>query len=116
MILLKIVFLQIILAAGVLFVLWEILKRELVQEGLRAIEQSEVRFDIADVSVITAWQLSSVEENRMRAAVQRQFPSAEVVFVVNVDIMGGLVVKAGDLILDHSLLTRMKHLFGQHVT
>ena len=116
MILVKIIFLQIIVAIVILFVLWEMFKRELVKAALQAIEEGEPQGSIMDVSVVTAAALSPVDDSRLRAGLHKKFPSACVDVRVNADIRGGLVIKAGDLLMDHSLLTRIKHLFGQEDT
>ena len=113
MIVLVIVLIQLVAATVILTVLWGLLKRELVQAALAFLEQSAVRTEIVEVAVVTAGGFSFETESRLRALLAAKFPSATVNLVVNNDIRGGLVIQAGDLLLDYSLLTRIKHLLGQ---
>ncbi len=116
MILLKIFMLQLVAVAVILFVLWKMLRRELVEAALQALEAAAPRSDVAEVSAVSAAALSSVDEARLMALLKQKFPSAAIGLAVNAQIRSGLVIKAGELLLDYSFLTRMKSLFGQQDT
>jgi F0F1-type ATP synthase delta subunit len=49
----------------------------------------------------------------LKSGIQKSFPGAAVNIIINSDIKGGMVIKADSFIIDQSLLTRIKYLFGQ---
>lgn len=112
MILLKIFLLQIIVISIILFVLWELLKLELFRGALRELEQGQRRLDVAEVVAVTAGPLSLEDESRLRQAIDASFPGADVICSVNADIQGGIVLKADGWVMDYSVMTRIKYIFG----
>ena len=113
MVLIMIVLAQVFVAAVIVVVLWALLKRELLTAALQALLQASPQGDIEEVSVVTAALLSSADEQKLRVVLEGRFAAASVNFIVNPEIRGGLLIQAGDLVLDYCLLTRIKHFFGQ---
>lgn len=113
MILLKVILLQAAVGAVIVFVLLEVLKRELVHAAVQALEEVTPRSDVTQVTVVSASVFSAADELSLTAKLHRTFPAAGISMAVNRDIHGGLVIKAGDLLLDFSLLTRIKKMFGR---
>ncbi|MBF0386523.1 MAG: F0F1 ATP synthase subunit delta [Candidatus Omnitrophica bacterium] len=113
MILVKLLLAQGVLAAIILAILWLMLKRELVRAAWQALEQAPPRKEVRVVSVITCVELSAADELKLRALLQRSFPCAAVAIACNRELRGGMVIQADDTIMDYSLLTRIKHIFGK---
>ena len=66
---------------------------------------------VADVRVETAFELSAVEQDRIAAAVRERIGKAcEVTTVVNPELIGGVVIKVGDSVIDISLRGRLRAL------
>jgi F0F1-type ATP synthase delta subunit len=112
MVLLQIFLLQIVTCLVIIFVLGALLKRELIKSALQAIEQIEPRHGILEVTVVTAVALNSSDDVRLRSAIAEKFHPETVNISLDAALKGGMVIKAGGLLLDYSLLTRIKHLFG----
>ena len=111
--LIQVICLQLVIAAVILFVLWSRLQSELMAEALRFLEQGSPDAAVQEVMVIVASTLSPREESRLKHVVQKAFPAAALTLAVEPALRAGCVIKAGGLLCDMSLLTRMKHLWGQ---
>lgn len=115
MILFKIILLQLIVIVIVIFILKAVFERELF---LMAIEQLGRRDVCADgdpdkVIVLTAKEMPPELEAKVRTAVKVRFPGAAIEQVINKDILGGIVIKTDKVLIDMSLLSRMKNLSGK---
>jgi F-type H+-transporting ATPase subunit delta len=75
-------------------------------EALRAEEQATL-----DVSVASAYPLSEAEFEKLKTALSRRF-DREVTMVSEVDasLIGGAVIRAGDVVIDGSLKGRLEKL------
>lgn len=79
------------------------------------LEQFEIRKAeeerVLDVEVVTAYELSSEQSEKLRAALQRKF-DREVNLTGRVDesVIGGAVIRAGDTVIDASLRGRLDKL------
>ena len=113
MILVKILVLQLIVTCVILFVLLEVFRRELILAAFDALEQLESSDSPAEALVVSAVALRAVDERRLKELLGRKFPLAEVNMAVNPGIYGGLVIKTGNRIMDHSLLSRIKLLWSR---
>ena len=109
----KLLIVQAVVFALIAFVLWELLKKELLNEALRVISGKMPDPALGEVVVVSAAAFSSVNEARFRDVIAVRFPNAAVLFATDRALKAGLVIKAGDEIIDMSFLTRVKHLFGQ---
>ena len=81
MILLKIILLQIITGVVIFFVLWGLLKKELVRSALLALEQMDPRRDMAEVLVVLAVALPLKDDARLRAALAINSPWQKLLLV-----------------------------------
>ncbi|MDZ7668399.1 MAG: F0F1 ATP synthase subunit delta [Gammaproteobacteria bacterium] len=86
---------------------------------LDAIEQIREQFEehraeeerVLDVEVITAYELSAEQSEKLRAALQRKFDrEVSVTGRVDRDVIGGAVIRAGDTVIDASLRGRLDKL------
>ena len=80
-----------------------------VYETLRA--QTE---NIADVQVLSAFPLETAQRDRLTAALKKRM-GCEIRLSVDVDpqLIGGAVVRAGDMVIDGSLRARLDRLAGE---
>jgi F-type H+-transporting ATPase subunit delta len=66
---------------------------------------------VLDVEVITAYELSAEQSEKLRAALQRKFDrEVNVTGRVDRDVIGGAVIRAGDTVIDASLRGRLDKL------
>jgi len=85
-------------------------KRLDVIEDIR--EQFEVRKAeaerVLDVEVVTAYELTSDQTEKLKAALQRKFDrEVNLTGRVQTDVIGGAVIRAGDTVIDASLRGRL---------
>lgn len=80
-----------------------------VYETLRA--QAE---NIADVQVVSAFPLQTAQRERLAAALKKRM-GCEIRLSVDVDpqLIGGAVVRSGDMVIDGSLRARLDRLAGE---
>ena len=112
--LVKIFFLQMIIAVVVVIVLKVRLERELILQAMERLASLPVAqcAGVASVTILTAGAISPEFDRLLRKIVKEKFPSAQLEMVVNKAIMGGVVVQAGEVLVDSSLSNRLKHLWG----
>ena len=111
------ILLQIVLAAVVITVLMRRLDRELILVALERagnLRWSGASLPSDGIRVVSARKLPADLELRFRNILREKFPGMAVEFLVAPELRGGAVVQAGGAILDQSLATRWKHLFGGH--
>lgn len=117
MILFKMFLLQAMIAIVVLVVLWLLLEKELVTlaiEQLMQLDPGEAR-DEREVTILAAKKIPVDFENRLRAVIKDKFPQAQVIVIINKEILGGVVVQAGKVLIDSSLVNKLKRMWGgQH--
>ena len=80
-----------------------------VQEQFEVRKAEEER--VLDVEVVTAYELSAEQSEKLRSALQRKF-DREVNLTGRVDesVIGGAVIRAGDTVIDASLRGRLDKL------
>ncbi len=80
-----------------------------IYEALRA--QTE---NIADVQVISAFPLEATQQERLTAALRKRM-GCEIRLSCEVDpqLIGGAVVRSGDMVIDGSLRARLERLAGE---
>lgn len=114
MILLKMFLLQAIVAVVVLVVLWFLLEKELVLlaiERLSAVDPGEDR-DEREATVLAARKIPRDLEVRLRAAIKEKFPMAGVTIVISREIVGGVVIQVGKVLVDSSLMSKVRSIWG----
>lgn len=87
-----------------------------IDDLLAVIDDYQQRFDQANdrihATVITAVSLSTTQEQAMQQALIKRFNAKEVVLEQQIDkqIIGGVIVRVKDIIIDGSLVTRIANL------
>lgn len=110
----KMVFLQAAAAVLVVFLLKKYLERELFMGALEKIARmKDPAIPVEDVVVVCAAKLSGDDEFRLRSLLKDRFPLAEVTLGENAALGGGVVVRAGEEVLDFSLAAKLKLLFNR---
>jgi len=113
----KLIFWQIVVASIVLFILWLILQKNLVHAAL-------VQFDywdgkprdpaLAEIVVTSHQELKETLKAKIIKLTQRKFgEKMAVVFRVDRKIMGGLVIRAGEKVIDFALKERLRQALGR---
>jgi F0F1-type ATP synthase delta subunit len=111
----KVIILQAIAVVIVVYVLKRLLDKELRSTTLEqaiGFQPSEEARRTEKISVIAAGQLSAEFRAQLAAAFREKCPRAEVEFLENPALRGGLVVEIAGEVWDHSLTTRLKYLTG----
>ena len=112
----KILVLQLFVAAVVVFVLKKMLEKDLLLTALErasGFHPDAAALKAERIVVVSAGKLAPGYRARLVAALKGRCPGVCVDFLENADLKGGIVVEIGGEIWDHSLATRLKHLFGQ---
>ncbi len=113
-IVLKVILLQVVMAALVLFLMKKLLERELLGVALEQIAGAPLEHGVIvnEVVVVAAGRFSGDDEFRLRGVIRDRFPQARVLIGRDASLGGGLIIRMGDHVLDHSLWTRLKQLMG----
>jgi F0F1-type ATP synthase delta subunit len=110
----KILILQLIVAVAVIFVLKKLLDKELKQAALEhaiVFRPSEAALKVERITIVSAVKLALDYRAKLLAILKEKCPQASIDFLENAALRGGLVVEIGEEVWDHSLETRLKHLF-----
>jgi len=111
----KIIILQVIAIVIVVYVLKRLLDRELLSTTLEqalGFQPSEEAWKTDKISVISAGKLPADFQAKLVAVFREKCPRAEVEFLENPALKGGVVVEIAGEVWDHSLTTRLKYLAG----
>ncbi|MFH0753587.1 MAG: F0F1 ATP synthase subunit delta [Candidatus Omnitrophota bacterium] len=110
---LKFAMVQVVVAMVVLFILRQILERELFYGAMEQISgiSLEAGVVVEEVVVLTARVMSQKNESSLNALCGQRFPLARVVYYQDTALHGGVVVHVGRYILDYSLSTKIKQLY-----
>lgn len=110
----KIIILQMIVVAVAVYVLMRLLDRDLVLiaiERARGFQPSEEAKKAEKIVVIAAGKLSADWQAQLSSALKKKCFRAEIEFLENPTLRGGLVVEIAGEVWDYSLMNRLKHLF-----
>ena len=103
---------QCVLAVVVIFVLMKLLHKELMQAALEKFESCKVSSDVKEISIYSASEISAEFKNHLELIRQRKFNQANLNFLLNADLKGGIVIAMGDLLLDFSLSSRLQNFWS----
>ncbi|MBF0511367.1 MAG: F0F1 ATP synthase subunit delta [Candidatus Omnitrophica bacterium] len=103
------VLVQVIFALIVIAVLKKHLSKELMRACLEAFESSKMLEEIKEIKVLTAGPLNIEAKGHLERIRQRKFSQALFSYHENREIQGGIVIAAGEVFLDFSLTSRMRH-------
>ena len=104
--------LQLIIAAIVIFVLKNLLDRELEKAAIEKLMSLKADSTIKTVNIYYAHSMPSKIEKELIHLTKNKFSDSKVVFEQNKILKGGLVIKAADVVLDYSLSSRLDHLWS----
>ena len=106
-----IIILQVVLASVVIFFLMKTLNRNLVEMGVIRLEnwQFERRdVKVSKVDVLTSKSLAQAFQTRIQEAVAKYFgPNTPITFNVSKDLLGGIVIKMDQEMIDCSTRNRL---------
>ena len=114
-ILISFILFQIVVAAGVIYVLKRLLDKDLLLTALEratAFRPSAEMIKPQQIPVISAGTLTADFKSSLAAELQAKFPLTRVEFFENSALLGGIVIEIAGEIWDHSVATRLKHLWG----
>jgi F0F1-type ATP synthase delta subunit len=106
-IVLMVIFVQLIFAAVVFFILKKLLDRELLGAALEKFESCESSPAIKEITVYSASRISDESRGRFESIRQRKFSGANLNFMENAGLKGGLVISMENVLLDFSLYSRL---------
>jgi F0F1-type ATP synthase delta subunit len=113
-IILKIVILQVVIGALVLLLMKKLLDRELFAAALEQVSVLPLEHGVAldEIVVVAGCRLSEVDRARLKGVVERRYPQARLVVGEDLSLGGGLIIRVGVHVFDHSFWTRIKQLAG----
>ena len=108
----KVVFLQIIVISIIIFVLIKILDYQLRESAVHQFEvmfAKELDFNLKEIVVVVCKTLSPRIKTRIQTAVSKKL-GREIPLIIkqNKNIKGGLIIQLNELILDYSLIGRLR--------
>jgi len=99
---------QVIFAVVVLCVLKKLLDRELMSSALEKFESCSLPPEISEICVYSASPVSDEFKSRLESVRKRKFAQASLKLLENAELKGGVVIAAGELVLDFSLAGRLQ--------
>jgi len=88
------------------------LNKELIKAAFEKLESCKIPSDIKEISVFSASTISDEFISHLESIRQRRFNQANVNFLQNAELKGGIVIAAGDLLLDFSLASRLQQFWS----
>ncbi len=110
----KVILLQLITAALAVVVLKKLLDRDLLHgaiEHAAGFHPGDDALKAERIVVVSAEKLPPSFQAKLLAVLKEKCPRARIDFLENRALKGGLVIEVGGEVWDHSLTTRLKHLF-----
>ncbi len=107
-----IIVLQLIIAAIVVFVLKNILNRELEKIAIEKLMSLKLNENVKEVHIYYFQSLSLDVEGEFKALIQNKFVNSKINFEQLQDLKGGLIIKVGEEVLDFSLSSRLENLWS----
>jgi F0F1-type ATP synthase delta subunit len=104
--------LQCLFAAGVVLVLKKHLDRELIEAALEKLEACRISQEVKEIVVRSAGGVSDDIKAHLESIRQRKFNQVHLNIQEDRTLKGGMVIAAGDLLLDFSLASRLQHLWS----
>jgi len=103
---------QCVFVVVVVLVLKKLLDKELMRAALEKFEASRVPAEIKEITVFTAGNISDEFKSHLESIRKRKMPQANLIFLENAELKGGVVIAAGDLLLDFSLSSRLQNFWS----
>ncbi|NTV28539.1 MAG: F0F1 ATP synthase subunit delta [Candidatus Omnitrophica bacterium] len=109
----KVLILQVLAAIVVGYVLKRLMDRELMLAALERVEMfapAGVGDEAEKVVIVSAGPMPAEQRARFVAILKDKLPHAEIEFLENADLRGGVVIEIAGEVLDFSLVTRLQFL------
>ena len=103
---------QCVFAAAVVVVLLRLLDKELMNAAFEKLESCKSSTEIKELSVYSATTLSDDIKGRFESVRRRKFEGAGLNYFQNPELKGGVVIAAGDLLLDFSVMSRLQQFWS----
>ena len=103
---------QIVFAVLVVLVLKKLLDRELMNAALEKLESCKIPTEINEIAVYSASGVSDEFKRHLEAVRRQKFAQAQFNFRENAELKGGVVIAAGELLLDFSLSSRLENFWS----
>ena len=103
---------QCVFAVVVILVLKKLLDRELMNAALEKFEACQSSLTIKEISVFSASAINEDFKGHLESIRKRKMPSAHLNFQQNAELRGGVVIAAGDALLDFSLASRLQNFWS----
>ncbi len=118
-ILLIVVLAQIVVIVIIVIILKTLLDRKLIELAIRHLAFGKIEKESAVIKhlrVVSFPSLNQTHQEQIAQAIKKQFGSADNVnFSVDSRIMGGIIIKVNEKIIDCSLRNRLQEAFGRKV-
>jgi F0F1-type ATP synthase delta subunit len=109
---LQVFFLQLLLAGVVVYVLKEILHRQLIDLAIKRFQNISITTEdqkLTGIIVVSPRKINCGVRERLRVAVSKKFGRPmEIISKIDKRLRGGLVIKLNSLTIDFSLMGRLK--------
>jgi F0F1-type ATP synthase delta subunit len=99
-----------LVAAAVIFVLKRVLDKELMKAALEQLESGQIPSATGEIVVRFSAPVSDEFKNHLESIRRRRFTGAKVDFRRDAGLKGGVVIEAGEILLDFSLAGRLRDL------
>ena len=100
---------QFVFAVIVIFVLKSLLDKELMMAAIEHFESCKSSPELKEITIRTASNVSDEFKSQLESVKQRKFVQSNLIFQEDASLKGGVIITVGDIQLDFSLLSRLKH-------
>lgn len=100
---------QCVIAAIVIIVLKKLLDRELMNAALEKFESCKASADIKEITVLSSSRIKDEVQGRLESIRKRKFVQAKLIYRVEPQVKGGIVIALEDILLDFSLSSRLQN-------
>ncbi len=111
-ILLWIILGQCVFAGAVVIILKKLLDKELMRAALEKLEYEKIPQDVNAITVRFSCRLHDEFKDHLESIRKRRFPQTNVIWQQDASLKGGVVIIAGEQLLDFSLDNRLKHFWS----
>lgn len=103
---------QVIFAVIVIVVLKKLLEKELMHAALEKFETCKLSEASQVITITSASAISEDLKGYFQTIQKRRMPQAILNFEQNASLKGGVMISAGDMVLDFSLSNRLEHFWS----
>jgi F0F1-type ATP synthase delta subunit len=112
------IFLKLLLVQTGVFIvigccLWETLKKELTAEAIRQLQQIPSHVKATEIHIVNAFPFSSAQLGALNNILSSRFSSVVPCISFDRRLWAGMYIRVDNIIIDMTLLSRMKYFMGQ---